>query len=192
MNGVRHRAQLWPYRKRGRPVQTGLLILNYSKTQRLPKRHEGIELIRTWTTRGGLQSCAELISQKFLRRKSVPPPPPPRPSAHSEAGNSKSRNVRPRRVRPSIITCRVANAVNCESGRWGEPRGRTRARSARYGGLDNGPGNGRGRNASPRSAGIANFGRGCSRETSGIMGVFFLCWSTRFISVIRVLKAGTH
>lgn len=119
LNGVRHRAQLWPYRKRGRPVQTGLLILNYSKTQRLPKRHEGIELIRTWTTRGGLQSCAELISQKFLRRKSVPPPPPPRPSAHSEAGNSKSRNVRPRRVRPSIITCRVANAVNCESGRWG-------------------------------------------------------------------------
>lgn len=51
--------------------------------------------------------------------------------------------------------------------------GRTGARSARYGGPDNGPGNGRGRNASPRSAGIANFGRGYSRETSGIMYVFF-------------------
>lgn len=92
----------------------------------------------------------------------------------------------------------VDNYMPCSERRklWkrpmGGPRGRTRARSARYGGLDNGPGNGRGRNASPRSAGIANFGRGCSRETSGIMGVFFLCWSTRFISVIRVLKAGTH
>lgn len=63
--------------------------------------------------------------------------------------------------------------------------GRTGARSARYGGPDNGPGNGRGRNASPRSAGIANFGRGYSRETSGIMYVFF--FGAAFISEIRLI-----